>query len=138
MRELKFRAWLKKEKKMVFISSLDFFYPTGLISEFMYVTDDLDERAEGIDAEIMQYTGLKDKNSKEIYEGDILGYKTLAHNRTWNCIVSFEDGSFIYREPSPWDKYSIILRGDEMSSAEVIGNIYENPELLESAVKEKE
>lgn len=72
------------------------------------------------DFELMQFTGLKDKNGKEIYEGDILEYVERDWNKlkdlTVRCDVVFEDGAF---------KPSI-----DPENSEVIGNIYENPELL--------
>lgn len=72
-----------------------------------------------------QYTGLKDKNGKEIYEGDIVS--AIDFEKT-NYKIKFEDGCFIFTNG---------LRGHQLDystiqnlQAEVIGNIYENPELL--------
>lgn len=67
--------------------------------------------------EIMQFTGLKDKNSKEIYEGDIISHKFYSAPVvvTWN------------EEKAMFDSGDISMTG---SKVEVIGNIYENPELL--------
>lgn len=105
------------------------------------------ERSGGV---VEQYTGLKDKNSKEIYEGDIcrlVYYKRGDGRKRWKKVnedielVEFEDGYFKF---SNTDQYGI---GSELSfseygewstadgqykyEAEVIGNIHENPELLE-------
>ena len=69
----------------------------------------------------MQYTGLKDKNGKEIYEGDIL----LTNNQTYNYEVKFEDCSFGV-QTKHYGFINLIGCGE----LEIIGNIYENPELL--------
>ena len=118
--------------------------------------------------ELMQYTGVKDKNGKEIYEGDIISYKYYrAVKRFWSSleeipiieaeveaqkndisfqtsIVIFEDGIFRLEEPfdltlkdvSKNEKYQKngVYRADIETKSwhfEVIGNIHENPELLE-------
>jgi uncharacterized phage protein (TIGR01671 family) len=113
MREIKFRAWDKETKKIYIVNSLtlDFHYcdlwDGNLNSEG--IARNWDE------VELMQYTGLKDKNGKEIYEGDIVKYKdklTLDEH-----IIEFENGRFGY----PMADYKFY---------EVIGNIYESPELL--------
>lgn len=65
----------------------------------------------------MQYTGLKDKNGKEIYEGDILDGKLE---------VSFKDGMFGFFSPTHFIGLNLL----PINFREVIGNIYENPELL--------
>lgn len=80
----------------------------------------------------MQFTGLLDKNGKEIYEGDIVTSESRDDMRvvTTNRTVSFEDGAFIATDKNgyiPLDEYHI-----DMKNVEVIGNIYENPELLKA------
>ena len=72
-----------------------------------------------------EYTGLKDKNGKEIYEGDI-----LKHDNCWLATVGFDCGAFY------WQAQCYKLEAQDWQDAtyrdfEVIGNIYENPELLE-------
>lgn len=106
MREIKFRAWNSKYSSTVY----DVF-PTRekLDSDYLYY---------------MQYTGLKDKNDVEIYEGDIV---TIDDPENL-YVVEFQDGAFI--------PVSEILEDcDEsynLQFYEVIGNIYENLELLDN------
>lgn len=76
-----------------------------------------------------QWTGLKDKSGKEIYEGDIIP----SLNGTGNSIVSFENGTFTWHgEPLGWDLFT--QESPEEIKTEtwaiIIGNIYENPELI--------
>ena len=82
----------------------------------------------------MQFTGLKDKNQKEIYEGDIIkGVGVTSYNKSVIRRVAFDDASArfglsdvnrnITFEPLKWISFPL----------EIIGNIYENPELLESS-----
>lgn len=124
-REIKFRAWDKDEKEMKEIINIGFYDSK---SEPLVIT--------GIDRisipnyELMQYTGIKDKNGKEIYEGDIVEWKYL---KTWHKNeVRWVGGGFVVttsgfkddlNEPQDLLLVSIL-------SCEVIGNIYENPELL--------
>ena len=75
----------------------------------------------------MQYTGLKDTNGMEIYEGDVVD--DVMGNWVKPKIVEFNELSFRLNHPyEPRDMYELWIR----DRLEVIGNIYENPELLES------
>jgi len=121
MKEIKFRAWNKKNKKMQYsgivwgITNLNYPALTGL-NDF----GDIDNLSD-----LMQYIGLKDKNGKEIYEGDIFIHKF----QTWKkSKVVFFKGAFCYE-----DKYMDIdthYFAPDAQFIEVVGNIYENPELI--------
>ena len=121
MRELKFRAWDKKAKEWLNIETV-MVYLDGLLAQNINMDIYQIDRN---NVELMQYTGLLDKQGKEIYEGDIVkGHDSLEPVRIHGK-VDFNDASFcivsgigsFYR----WMDYDI----------EVIGNIYENSELLE-------
>ena len=119
-RKIKFRAW--NGKRMVRVFHLA--WSRGKLDE---VNEEMEEMTKRF--KLMQFTGLKDKNGKEIFEGDIL---------TGNDEVYFKDGSFMAGADCPLGAF-----GAEM--VEIIGNIYggvlpeyENPELLKEDIDEKE
>jgi hypothetical protein len=105
-REIKFRAWDKDNKLMILFdlfSTLLSTYPMGL--------------------EVMQYTGLKDKNGKEIYESDLL---SDSHECFMECKWNEFSAMFMLMNTGIGSSLSMGFAGQ----FEVIGNIYENQELL--------
>ena len=128
MREIKFRAWLKEERKMVNVETL--FIGINRLCFGNSKTEDLFFR-DFEEVELMQYTGLKDKNGKEIYEGDIVLIK-LDETSTWHkTVVGFKKGAFIADLIDKEDYVYIFHHGFTGDDFEIIGNVYENKNLLE-------
>ncbi len=153
-REIRFRAWDSLHNKMLTdISSMRFGHnPTGSNVEQVYgynphieATSDAGWVALNSLA-VMQYTGLKDKKGVEIYEGDILSDDSQSERhggRIATIVVSYNSsvGAFTYGTTNPsqggkWYNFFNIKPARGLVPSEnckVIGNIYENPELLESS-----
>lgn len=85
------------------------------------------------DLELLQYTGLKDKNGVEIYEGDIIRYfSEVMSKKEWICSVEVIGATFAVRTgKKSYMDGSFLNRLSKDEKLEIIGNIYENPELLE-------
>ena len=122
MRDIKFRVWDNERNAMFNSKSVDIDFFEGKI-EITSDTIRYDEvyTDEIKDFELMQYVGCEDKNNKEIYEGDIV--KTKEHIGQ----IIYSKGMFFIDVKG--DFYLPIYNVSEFM--EVIGNIYENPELLE-------
>lgn len=150
-REIKFRAWDEDKKEML--------YPDGV---FNFIGDGkwyhLDPHNENNvyyeipkELDIMQYTGLKEKNGKEIYEDDIKRWKFNHHIRDYVCYWSEIDCGFRWKLIKhnskqdddnidiPFDTeedfYNYVIKSNQRANgfdsfSKIIGNIYENPELL--------
>lgn len=142
MRPIKFRAWDKKKKKMCTHG----FY---IRAEGQWVIfDDEDGGKSGLwehdisedyELELMQFTGLLDRNNREIWEGDIVQIH-FYHDPDYEKVIGFIKwiesllGFSIYVKTGNLFSVDFKTGGDfgNKRAVEVIGNIYENPELLES------
>jgi uncharacterized phage protein (TIGR01671 family) len=136
-REIKFRAWQKHHKRMLEVIGLRYEnnelteigvkYPDGHIPRRVYYSKNnsdfyLYNNKGDCTFELMQYTGLKDKNGKEIYDGDICESIDGIFLVTWNeeksaFIMVFQDGERLYLEEM-WE------------DTKIIGNINDNFDLL--------
>ena len=124
MRELKFSAWYKPYKQMCNVSMLQFDYDGTICAAVIIEKPFNDQRLAKIDDLIIeQDTGLKDKNGKEIYEGDILIDDTGEPIEYW--VVKFSEGGFI------GECAGVVEPLFELTQLEVAGNIHENSELVE-------
>ena len=142
MREIKFRAWIKDHRDVlgrkipdqmtdefgVTAWDSDYFIPLGSYLEYMT---------------LMQYTGLKDKNGKEIYEGDVLysidnivvesigGYGRTEQEAAFAVVTYDTDlAAFVLQSDNVMLKDELIW--EHACYSEIIGNIYENPELIKT------
>jgi uncharacterized phage protein (TIGR01671 family) len=134
MREIKFRAWDKVNKRMELIDGCNLYLADGRVYEVSagcYAMETTFEKEDVTERYIpLQYTGLKDKNGEEIYEGDIVHCKAVWDSG--KMVVIWEEGEFHmvlcekYKDYLPLCGYHCIRN----FAKEVIGNIYENPDLL--------
>lgn len=134
----KFRAWDKNTNDMVDVKTIDLEKDgsIGCIVDYNGINLDVSECI------LMQSTGLKDKNGVEIFEGDILKIIELTNEGISEYItdVIWEDCSFVFKSEGVeyYDSFLGAFSGDPNTTYPlfellVIGNVYENPELLEEA-----
>lgn len=141
MREIKFRAWDKENLQFVTVMSIHYATKKPYICTTREKYSSALRRLVFEKIELMQYTGLHDNNGKEIYEGDLIQwnkpfgsiaevkfghwdngeiYEANEWGYGWYCVFKYSHKKRIY------DQYQQLYGQD----IEVVGNIYENPELL--------
>lgn len=128
VREIKFRSW---QDNQMLTQPLSGVYGTARFMGFLYE-----------DAKVMQYTGLLDKNGKEIYEGDIVSLNYGMPPKVDRLVIEYADDEVIADiSVSGWWMRNVRPNGCSASlcktyegDLEIIGNIYENKELSEDEV----
>ena len=133
-RLFKFRAWVKEQNRMIKV----FGFNEHLVFEQTWDSPSIKENIFEIeDCHIMQFTGLLDKNGNKIFEGDIVTYKRSVGNWTGQTMITThkiifmeEVNAFVMDYGSSYIK----LRKHWGYEYEVIGNIFENPDLLQGVI----
>ena len=140
MRELKFRIWVKDEERYYDETDEESYeiIPNGQVvytseayeEDGAFYTDTTNATDNVI---VEQYTMLRDKNGKEIYEGDIIEYDYGFG--TYVVTYRRYDASFVLEDDDREEVLNLVLSGHPFY--EVIGNIHENPKLLEEVKGER-
>lgn len=118
MQNLKFRFWDKDSKEWLNSSEMEFEYE-NTENPFVGIPFNLYQK----NVEIQQFTGLKDSQNKEIFEGDIV---KLVFGKIGEIKWYSESDNYDY---SGWGSPAQI-HGEGLSNSKIVGNIFENPELL--------
>lgn len=134
MREIKFRAWDNEDKKMYKVVRIaKSIYGYCECDNLLVCNLEADEHLKetdirySYDYELMQYVGIKDKEGKEIYEGDIDQYgNVVTYVADVNESLGMNCGWYLQRDN--FESWSELVCGNNY--IEIKGNIYENPELL--------
>jgi len=140
MKEIKFRAWDKKSRKWIYFDSRDdkdyYLEWDGEDWKVLYYTAQMDIKYI-YDFKLVQFTGLKDKNGKEIYEGDILYFKNdhikkfskvFWDKRMARYCLHIKIMFYSPKKEPVRVVVSNMIKG--LKNSGVMGNIYENPELI--------
>jgi uncharacterized phage protein (TIGR01671 family) len=162
-KEIRFRAWVKRKLSnmehpstsssglsMHKVLEIDFKKGKVVVEDYGYYENFIDGVPESYkkiecpeseyyldDVILLQYTGVKDRQGKEIYEDDIILLENHLYEKGYpekiKCIVKFEQGAFILCSNKLTDSYTTFIDAgveDGMIDGEIIGNIYETPEKL--------
>lgn len=125
----RFRAWLKEDKEMIDVDEIHF--KNG---EFDFIGDAITWMCKSNNCVLMQSTGLRDKNGKEIFEGDIIAIEVDDTGTPINARI-FQDSKIgilmfhVFEDNE--DVPMVELLEDDSVAFAIIGNIHENPELAE-------
>lgn len=122
----KYRAWLKNDKEMIDVDEIHL--DRG---ELDFIGDAITFMRNADEIELMKSTGLKDKNGREIFEGDIVRQvrtQPTTENEIVVGIVTMIEGAWLIMNDS--EQLASYL-WSETDTNEIIGNIYKNPELME-------
>lgn len=135
-REIKFRGKSYFDGRWIFGDLFHTIGTTGDGLAIQYYDDEDGWMTEDIkDVTIGQFTGLKDSEGQEIYEGDILTWRSIICEEdpveTWELPVTFYNGCFCLNDDFDMTLISVIYDSEEFGGVKIIGNIHDNPKLLE-------
>jgi uncharacterized phage protein (TIGR01671 family) len=116
-------------KLIDFVNSVVYVERRSVFAEYIFTLDEV---------ELMQFTGLRDKNGKEIYEGDIIKIDDSNYRLPGISVVEWWNGQFVFdaqrRLDDDYINFGWWVRSNngmpQLKQIEVLGNIYENPDLL--------
>lgn len=127
-RKIKFKAWVMKEKEMTEVLSFEMREDGKL---YVLYKDNTKCTLGKFAVELLQFTGLIDKKGREIYEGDVVSIRIAETSIEHKTVVKFRNGAFIANIIDKNDYIYIFHHGFNKDDFEVLGNIYENSELVE-------